>query len=81
MANLFDLIRLAPVSPGLQIQYFPDPFGREDVMAPTDGLLKTDPPKELSHAREGNIRIGVATQNLLESLPRARDGRFVQWRG
>ena len=70
--DLFYLVGLTFVSAWLQIQDFINSVAKENVVAALHTFLKAEAPQELQHSGKRNIRVSVASQNLLEKFVRSR---------
>src|SRR5208282_3984893 len=74
MANLLHLVRLALRALRLQIQDLFYAIPREDVVAPSNSLLKAKCFQDALHSCEWNICVSVSAEDLIENF-------FDTWHG
>ena len=75
MPNLLDLVGLAFIAAWLQVQNFSHFRAHEDVVVAPDAFRESQAQKQVDHAREGNIGIGIPSEDLFEKLFGPRHGR------
>lgn len=75
MANLSDLVGLAFIAARLQIQNFFHPLADEDVVVTADAFCESETRKQVDHAREGNVGIGISSEDLFEKFFGTRHDR------
>jgi hypothetical protein len=68
ISDLLYLIGFALVARRLQVENFDDSLAEKNVMASFNAFLKTQQLQELSHAGKRDIRIRVASEDLVEEF-------------